>query len=375
MAATVTTLSERSHPQPGGSAPNSEQLDSTLETAHSLPGTSLVVRSGVEFGSKRKRSLGGDEPTKSAGNTLEPRTSAQSVGFGPGSPHACCPSTPLGQNQPTVCCPAHLGLHLHAHSPRSAHPSCSTHTHLGVPVYQHQHQHQHLHTHLPYPLPQLPFTANELTEAALKLIHGLSTFQASGTSGPSRGGFWFSGAQLPFGFAIPGQAGSSSQALSPKLEEPSSQEKITSECIPSSQEHERKAEAMHTLSEEKPSQVLHSLSRFEEPAWTAPNLSFETHAGQNNTTTTSVATPSDPPYSKLPLFEREMSVIDIESDSDDELAVCDAGAGSMRWEPPVKKEVDLSDEEGTQQQSRQRKSSVNGRVSSRASPVKLKKMP
>ncbi|CAE6404437.1 unnamed protein product [Rhizoctonia solani] len=374
--ATAPAPSERSHPQPDRSALNSEQLDSTPATTLPLPDTSLVVRSGVELGLKRKRLLGGDEHAENEGNALESQTSVESVGFGgPGPLHTCCPSTPLGRNQSAVCCPAHPGLHLHAQSPRSALPSCSTHTHLGVPVYQHQHQHQHLHTHLPYPLPQLPFTANELTEAALKLIHGLSTFQASGTSGPSGGGFWFPGAQLPFGFAIPGQAGPSSQALSPKLEEPSSQEKTTNECIPSSQEYERKAEAVRILSDEKPSQVPHSLPRLEGPARTAPSPSFETHAGKNETTTASVVTPSDPPYSKLSPPEREMSVIDIESDSDDELAVCDAGAGSMRWELPVKKEVDLGDEEEPQKQSRPRESSVNGRMSSRTSPVKLKKVP
>ncbi|KEP53458.1 centromere protein Scm3 [Rhizoctonia solani 123E] len=376
IAATVPN--GRSSSQPGGSAPSSERLNPIPETTHSMPHTSLVPGLGVESGLKRKRSIDGAGLIESAVKALGSRTNAGSVGLGPGPLHVCCPPTPLERNRPAVCCPAHSqyhsGLNLHAH-PQSAHTSCSTHPHLGAPVYQHQHQHQHLHTHLPYPLPQLPFTANELTEAAYKLIHGLSTFhQVSGANDSTGAGFWLPGAQLPFGFAIPGQAGPSSQALSPKLEEPSIQEKIPSECIPSSQEHERKAEAMHIAADEKPNQIIPALSQPEDPAPVTPDSSFEIHT-KKKPITTSVATLSRPSNSKMPPPEREMSVIDIESDSDDELAVCDAGAGSMRWEPPVKKEVNSGVEEGPRKQSSPRKSSVGGRALSRTSPIKLKRIP
>ncbi|KAG8743587.1 hypothetical protein FRC10_011734 [Ceratobasidium sp. 414] len=47
---------------------------------------------------------------------------------------------------------------------------------------------------------------------------------------------------------------------------------------------------------------------------------------------------------RTPTPKRESSVIDIESDSEDELAGFNAGEGSMRWEPPVKDEDD-SDED------------------------------
>ncbi|KAG8763702.1 hypothetical protein FRC11_013936 [Ceratobasidium sp. 423] len=369
-AASTTSLNERSYSKPGGSAPSSGQLNSTPETTHTTSHTSLVVRSGVGPGLKRKRSLDGAELAESASNALESRINGGSVGPEPGPLHACCPSTPMGRNQPAGCRPAHL----HAHTPHSAHTSCSTHHHLGIPVYQHQHQHQHLHTHLPYPLPQLPYTANELTEAAFKLIHGLSTFhQVSGTNGSSGTGFWLPGAQLPFGFAIPSQAGPSSQVLAPKLEEPSSQEKIPNEYIPSSQEHERKAEAMNIPVNEKPNQLPLPLPPLEALAPAALDPLFETHM-ENQTATTSGAAPSSSCSSKLPP-EREMSVIDIESDSDDELAACDAGAGSIRWEPPAKKEIDLGAGKGSERQSSPRKSSVNGRAWSRTSPIKLKRMP
>ncbi|CAE6398212.1 unnamed protein product [Rhizoctonia solani] len=372
----ATVLNEPSSSQPDRSAPSSERLDPIPETAHSIPHTSLAPRPGVEPRLKRKRSIDGAGLTENADNALESRANVGSVGLGPGPLHVCCPPTPLERNQPAACCPAHSqyhsGLNLHAH-PQSAQTSCSTHPHLSVPVYQHQHQHQHLHTHLPYPLPQLPFTANELTEAAYKLIHGLSTFhQVSGANSSTGTGFWLPGAQLPFGFAIPNHAGPSSQALSPKLEEPSIQEKIPNECIPSSQEHERKAEAMHIAADEKPNQIFPALSQPEDPV--TPDSSFEIHA-KKKPITTSVATLSGPSNSKMPPPEREMSVIDIESDSDDELAVCDAGAGSMRWEPPVKKEAYSGVEEGPKKQSSPRKSSVDGRVLSRTSPIKLKRIP
>ncbi|CAE6529418.1 unnamed protein product [Rhizoctonia solani] len=371
LATSATSLNERSYLKPGGPAPSSGQPNSTPETTHTIPHTSLVVRSGVRPGLKRKRSLDGAELTEGAGYALESRINAGSVGPEPGPLHAYCPSAPMGRNQPAACCPAHL----HAHTPHLAHTSCSTHHHLGIPVYQHQHQHQHLHTHLPYPLPQLPYTANELTEAAFKLIHGLSTFhQVSGTSGSSGNGFWLPGAQPPFGFAIPGQAGPSSQALAPKLEEPSSQEKIPNEYVPSSQEHERKAEATNIPVDEKPNQIPPPLPQLEDPAPAVLDPSFETHM-ENQTATASGVTLSSPCNLKLPPPEREMSVIDIESDSDDELAVCDAGAGSIRWEPPVKKEVDPGVERGSERQPSPKKSSVTGRASSRTSPIKLKRMP
>ncbi|KAG9122121.1 hypothetical protein FRC07_001636 [Ceratobasidium sp. 392] len=47
-----------------------------------------------------------------------------------------------------------------------------------------------------------------------------------------------------------------------------------------------------------------------------------------------------PSKTKIPTPKREPSVIDIESDSDDELADFNAGEGSMRWIPPVKDEVE-----------------------------------
>ncbi|CAE7061495.1 unnamed protein product [Rhizoctonia solani] len=368
-ATTASASNKHSHSQSDDSAPSSAQLDPTPANTHSIPHTSLVIRSGVEPRPKRKRSSDGAELAPNVDSALESRVNVGSVGPGPGPLHVCCPSTPLGQNQLAVCCPAHSqypsGPHLHAHTPQSTHSSCSTHAH---PVYQYQHQHQHLHTHLPYPLPQLPFTANELTEAAFKLIQGLSTYhQASGASGSPGAGFWLPGAQLPFGFAIPSQAGPSSQSIPPKLEEPSSQENISNECIPSSQEHERKAEAMIN---DKPSQIFPSLPHPEDPASVAPDALFETRT-DNKPTIASAATLSGPSNSNPQPFEREMSVIDIESDSDDEFAVCDAGAGSMRWEPPIKKEAGLY-VEGPKNELAPRKSSVNSRV---PSPTKLKGMP
>ncbi|KAJ1309734.1 hypothetical protein OPQ81_006499 [Rhizoctonia solani] len=372
----VTASNQRSQLQLDGSASSSESLESIPETTHHAPSTSLVIKSGMEPGLKRKRSLGGLELTETAANALESRTSTGSVGPRPDPLHAFCPPAQLGLNQHVACCPAHpqhhSGSHSHAPVSHSAHTSCSAHHHLGIPVYQHQHQHQHLHTHLPYPFPQLPYTANELTEAAFKLIHGLSTFhQASGVSGSPGTGFWVPGAQLPFGIAIPSQAGPSSQTLAPKLEEPSSQETTSNERIPSSQEHERKAEAMNNPPDEKPNQTFPILPRLEDGAAIAPDPLFETHTKA----TIPVVTPPSSSSSKLPSSEREMSVIDIESDSDDELAVCDAGAGSMRWEPPVKKEVDTGAREDSRRQLSPRKSPVNGRVSSRTSPIKLKRMP
>ncbi|CAE6521170.1 unnamed protein product [Rhizoctonia solani] len=370
-----TTASVPEEPsQLDGSASTSGQLDSIPATTHSSPHTSLVARPGVELGLKRKRSTDGAKLTGNVSHALESGVDVGAVGLGPGPLHLCCSSASLG-NQPAACCPAHSqyhsGSHLHA---QSAHAPCSTHPHLSVPVYQHQHQHQHLHTHLPYPLPQLPFTANELTEAAFKLIHGLSSFhQVSGANGSLGAGFWLPGAQLPFGFATPGQAGPSSQALSPKLEEPSNQEKIPNEYIPSSQEYEQKAEATSSAVGEKSNQIPPSLSQLENPVPVTPDSSFEIHTEDKPTTTSGVVL-SGPSNSKMPHFEREMSVIDIDSDSDDELAVCDAGVGSMRWEPPIKKEADLG-LEGPKKQPSSRKSPVAGRASRRASPTKLKRMP
>ncbi|CAE6414730.1 unnamed protein product [Rhizoctonia solani] len=386
-ATATTTSNERSYLQSNDSARGSEQLNPAPESSHPTVNSSLMVRPGAESGLKRKRSLGAAELTENTDDTLESRRNVGSVELGLGPCHPYCPPGPSERDQPVICCSTHSqhrsGLHSYTHTPHSAHTMYSTHHYPSIPVYQHQHQHQHLHTHLPYPLPQLPFNANELTEAAFKLIHGLSTFhQTSGANGSSGSGFWFPGAHLPFGFAGSGQAGPSSESLTPKLEESVIQEKISSECIPSSQEHERKAEALGVSVDEKPAklvltrsdQVLPSLSHSEKLAPVTPNSPLDRNAGNDETIAPSAATPPEPFDLNTKLPEREMSVIDIDSDSDDELAVCDAGAGSMRWEPPIKKEVDPDISDAFKKQPEPKKTLADRRTSTRTSPVKLKRM-
>ncbi|GAB1517779.1 hypothetical protein RhiTH_000829 [Rhizoctonia solani] len=384
-----TASNERSHLESNGSARGSEQPVPAPASSYTKVNSLLIVRSGVESGSKRKRSLDGAELTESADSSLEPRGNIILMEPRAAPHHTCYSSDSIERNRPAICCSTHpqqySGLYSHAPVPSQPAHTHSTHHYPNLPVYQHQHQHQHLHTHLPYPLPQLPFTANELTEAAFKLIHGLSTFhQPSGTNGSSGSGssFWFPGAQFPFGFAGTGsgRAGPSSEALAPKLEEPPSQEKMSNEFIPSSQEHERKAETLCMPLDEKPSKLVSTGSNQTAPslpypknlALATPNSSLGRDTYNDETAGLSAVTPPDSLNSEMKVPEREMSVIDIDSDSDDELAICDAGAGSMRWEPPIKKEADFGD--GPKKHPDSSKLSMNGRASTRISPVKLKRM-
>ncbi|KAF8758476.1 Centromere protein Scm3 [Rhizoctonia solani] len=314
-----TASNERSHLESNGSARGSEQPVPAPASSYTKVNSLLIVRSGVESGSKRKRSLDGAELTESADSSLEPRGNIILMEPRAAPHHTCYSSDSIERNRPAICCSTHpqqySGLYSHAPVPSQPAHTHSTHHYPNLPVYQHQHQHQHLHTHLPYPLPQLPFTANELTEAAFKLIHGLSTFhQPSGTT-----------AHLDLDLAF---AGPSSEALAPKLEEPPSQEKMSNEFIPSSQEHERKAETLCMPLDEKPSKLVSTGSNQTAPslpypknlALATPNSSLGRDTYNDETAGLSAVTPPDSLNSEMKVPEREMSVIDIDSDSDDELA-------------------------------------------------------
>ncbi|KAG8718517.1 hypothetical protein FRC09_012559 [Ceratobasidium sp. 395] len=229
------------------------------------------------------------------------------------------------------------------------------------------HQHQHLHTHLPFLLPQHmhSLTANELTEAALKIMYGLGAVHSSEAGGNGHEMWLPPAMRIPYASAAMGtmqtqpQAGSSAPAPPPKLEpESSSQEVIpdSQEKIPSSQEYERRKEgkqkgkatdqSVYTKPESPP--LLHSNSR---PPSPRPVLQRQATPSRSKTPQDwhmdVLSTPSKdiPPQlsPRIPTPKRESSVIDIESDSDDELADFNAGEGSMRWEPPIKDEVDLDD--------------------------------
>ncbi|KAB5596545.1 Cell surface glycoprotein 1 [Ceratobasidium theobromae] len=342
----VAKTSERVVPQ----AP-SLQANSTTSLVET---NAEAVSPESELSRKRKRDLGGDECV----DALEPKAQAGPVGPAPSPNHACCQPTSLEQGQGPVCYSAHFEHqlnppppHAHVHTHHSIrYPLCPTHHSTGIPIYQHQHQHQHLHTHLPYPLPQLPFTANELTEAALKLMYGLSALQhAPGVNGSPAPSLWFPpGTPIPFGFPHSEQAGSSSRPSAPKLEASSSQETILNEeeRIPSSQEHERKLEALAHSKKLTESSSSHSPAALEPKSATPPPPVESSHAGCVTDTNTQdrdipVTGSSHPAMLRA---EREMSIIDIESDSEDEFDRYDVGEGSMRWEPPIKDE-DSSDDD------------------------------
>jgi hypothetical protein len=333
----------------------------------------VIVGTGVRPNSKRKRAGESGEGLKAEDGALEPRTQDQ-TGSTPAEhtqvadrTYPCCPPMPLGlgQNQPPACCSMPFG-HFppppqppHAHS--CSHVSCSYPHQVHHCSSVHQHQHQHLHTHLPYPLPQHAhsFTANELTEAAFKFMYGISAMHPSGSTGLD--GMWAPpGAHIPYAFSAMGmaqgqaQAGSSVQVSPPKLEQvPSSQEDIpdSQERIPSSQENERRREEKEKLQlgraktgEDAP--PLRSNSKPRSPlvvpqeltvAPSRPNAPLNSRMDDVSST----PPPEDfPPSSgpRVPTPKRESSVIDIESDSEDELAEYNAGEGSMRWEPPIKDE-------------------------------------
>ncbi|KAG9078357.1 hypothetical protein FRC06_008409 [Ceratobasidium sp. 370] len=211
---------------------------------------------------------------------------------------------------------------------------------------------------------------NELTEAALKLIHGLGTMHPSGSSGYAHEMWLPPGAHTPYTLPRAGvmqaqaQVGPSVQVLPPKLEPPSSREEIipdSQEKVPSSQEYERRKGKGNQKGRVEPqlAQPTGDESRVLPPFNTRPpspqplpraratpsrpNITPDLRMGLVSRTLPSCPSPWGP---RTPKPNRESSVIDIESDSEDELASFNAGEGSMRWVLPIKDENVVCDGEG-----------------------------
>ncbi|QRW00022.1 centromere protein Scm3 [Ceratobasidium sp. AG-Ba] len=262
---------------------------------------------------------------------------------------SCCSPMLLGsgQNQLPSCCSIPSGCFPSlqpTHGCQHSYPQGGcTHSHTHHCSGVHQHQHQHLHTHVPFPLPQHmhQFTADQFTEAALKLMYGLGAMR-SGDSGALGHGIWLPSGSLGLAAKQQEQAESSAQASFPKLEQkPSSQELVcdSQERVPSSQEDERLKEEellkRQAQRQPTPTKPVHNHAAAEPLLHPTP-LTPPEDVGDS-----SACANYSPP--KLPLPKRESSVIDIDSDSDDELAGFNAGQGSMRWEPAVKDESDSED--------------------------------
>ncbi|KAG8722918.1 hypothetical protein FRC08_000018 [Ceratobasidium sp. 394] len=335
-----------------------------------------IIGTGVRANHVRKRPRESGEGLKVEDGTPKPQ---RQVGTIPtehsrtvDSACSCCPPVTfgLGQNQPFACCSMPSGYFplppqpLHGCPHSRPQESCS-HSHQlhQCSTVHHQHQHQHLHTHLPFPLPQHvhQFTAKDLTEAALQLVYGLGAMRPSGSSGYE---MWLPPAAhmsrtLPHEGVVQAlaQAGPSAQVSPPKLEPPSSQEEIipdSQEKVLSSQEHERWEERGKQKGKIKP-QLVQAKPDDESPPLPPSNLGPPPPPvpGRSNTSPSSPVDPVSPtppscPSPQNPMMptpKRESSVIDIESDSEDELADFNAGEGSMRWEPPIKDEDD-SDNNG-----------------------------
>ncbi|QRV85984.1 centromere protein Scm3 [Ceratobasidium sp. AG-Ba] len=252
-----------------------------------------------------------------------------------------------GQNQLPSCCSIPSGCFPSlqpTHGCQHSYPQGGcTHSHTHHCSGVHQHQHQHLHTHVPFPLPQHmhQFTADQFTEAALKLMYGLGAMR-SGDSGALGHGIWLPSGSLGLAAKQQEQAESSAQSSLPKLEQkPSSQELVcnSQERVPSSQEDERLKEEellqRQAQRQPTPTKPMHNHAAVE-PLLHPTLLTPPEDVGDS-----SACANYSPP--KLPLPKRESSVIDIDSDSDDELAGFNAGQGSMRWEPAVKDESDSED--------------------------------
>ncbi|KAG8716579.1 hypothetical protein FRC09_015533 [Ceratobasidium sp. 395] len=360
-----------SEAKPTMSIPNAsgEKDGQTSESA-------ALAKIGAQVNHTRKRARESGEGPKTELNTVEPQKRIEAVPVEQPQTveaYSCCPPMPSrpGQAQPSTCCSMPFGYFppppqpsngcSHTHSQGACSHSHQAHHCSNV----HQHQHQHLHTHLPFLLPQHmhSLTANELTEAALKIMYGLGAVQSSEAGGNGHQMWLPPAMHIPYASAAMGtmqaqpQAGPSAPASPPKLEpESSSQEVIpdSQEKIPSSQEYERRNEGkqkgkakdqpVYTKPESPP--LFHSNSR---PPSPRPVIQRQTTPSRPKTPpdwrmdVSSTPSKDIPPQlsPKIPTPKRESSVIDIESDSDDELADFNAGEGSMRWEPPIKDEVDL----------------------------------
>ncbi|KAG8779613.1 hypothetical protein FRC12_024031 [Ceratobasidium sp. 428] len=374
----------RSGPSPKSLVPSEAKPTVPIPNAsggkdNQTPESVALAKTGAQVIHTRKRARESGEGPKTELSTVEPQKRVEAVPVEQSQTveaYSCCPPMPsrLGQAQPPTCCSMPFGYFppppqpsngcSHTHSQGSCSHSHQAHHCSNV----HQHQHQHLHTHLPFLLPQHvhSLTASELTEAALKIMYGLGTVHSS-EAGANGHQMWLPPAMhIPYASATMGtmqaqpQAGPSAPVLPPKLEpESSSQEEIpdSQEKIPSSQEYERRNEekqkgkakdqSVYTKPESPP--LLHSNSRPPSPRpvlqrrATSPNQPKtppDWRVDVSSTPSRDIPPRLSP---RIPTPKRESSIIDIESDSDDELADFNAGEGSMRWEPPIKDEVDLDD--------------------------------
>ncbi|KAF8610030.1 hypothetical protein BDV93DRAFT_4900 [Ceratobasidium sp. AG-I] len=336
----------------------------------------VVVSTRVRPNSKRKRLRESGEGVKAEDALLGPLMKDKSVEQAKDRMYPSVPSPPVPfpQGQPPGYYPMPFGYfpypppplppHAHPHAHAAAYASWSHQVHHCSTQQQHQ------HTHAPYPFPQSSLAPNQLTEASFGFMYGYAAMpHAPGASGSTGHSVWYPpGAHIPYPMPPVNQTEGALQVSPPKLEQvSSSQEEVpdSQERVPSSQEHEREKEKRNAqpglvqpASEKRmrsplpcpqvePGPEAEPTRSMPAPENAAiPRPITPTNLKSNNIPhTPPVAAGPPSPAPKAPIFQRESSVIDIDSDSDDELAEYNAGEGSMRWEPPIKDEED-SDEDG-----------------------------
>lgn len=360
----------REHASGSGAKP---QAELTLPKKSELEKDEVVVvGTRVRTNSKRKRLRESGEGVKAENSALEPLMQDKSVEQAKDRTYPSVPSppAPLAQGQAPGYYPMPFGYfpypppplppHAHSHAHAAAYASWSHQVHHCST------QHQHQHT-IPYPFPQSSHAPNQLTEASFGFMYGYAAMpHAPGASGSTGHGVWYPpGAHMPYPMPPVNQTEPALQVSPPKLEQVSnSQEEIpdSQERVPSSQEHEREKEKQDAQTRlvkpvsEKRTRTPSPRPQVAPEVGPARRVPSPEKAPIPRSSTPVSMNPNVIPYSPPPaagprspikasIFQRESSIIDIDSDSDDELAEYNAGAGSMRWEPPIKDEED-SDEDG-----------------------------